>query len=195
MTQTKTPNKMVIRKIDDNTIEVELKLRIKVDVKHAAEVNTTFRQKNAVGYFNEVKDFVRIMAEEGVEIPLDEYSRYVASPLGTEGVKMHDDVVEIENEKLIYPTVRYLMLRRGYSHNIAIRNLLLYNNEIRYEWTKERWMFELALLALNSTDFETVAAMFDRLYNEVKYRMYEAEENCKRRIKMIEEKCGERINK
>ena len=200
MTQTKTQprpqtNKMIIRKIDIYTIEVELKLHINVDINHTAKVDATFRHRNAVGYFNNVKDFIHIMTEKGVEIPLNEYMRYVAQPLGTEGVRINGDLIEIENEELIYLTIRYLMLRRGYYHIIAIRNLLLYNDEIRYDWAKERWMLELALLALNTTDFETVSTMFDRLYNEVRYRLREAEEKCERRIKNLEEKCGERSNK
>ena len=196
MPQTETQtNKMIIRKIDDYTIEVELKLHIKVIVHHTAKVDAAFRQRNMIGYFNEVKDFIHIMTEKGVEIPLNEYMRYVAQPLGTEGVRINGDLIEIENEELIYLTIRYLMLRRGYYHIIAIRNLLLYNDEIRYDWAKERWMLELALLALNTTDFETVSTMFDRLYNEVRYRLREAEEKCERRIKNLEEKCGERSNK
>ena len=192
MTQTQTQtqkNKMIIRKIDDTTIEVELKLHIRAN----AEVNTVFRQRRMLGYFNEVKNFIRTMTEEGVVIPLYEYARYVAQPLGTDGVRISDGVIEVENEELIYLTIRYLMLRRGYMHDVAIKTLLLYDGQIRYEWTMDRRMLELALLALNSTDFETAADMFDRLYNEVKYKLWEAEDTCKKRIEKLKEECQERL--
>jgi len=183
--QTKSKiDKIVIKRVDDTTIEVELKIHLK----NGAKVYTTFRHKRSARYFNEVKEFVHMLVYEGAGIP-PEYVEYIFGSMGTKGVVIDNDVIVVINTKLIYLIVRYLMLRTGYIHEVAARYLLDYDLDIIYEGSILNQVFELALLALNSADFETVANMYHYAIARIRSEMSDIENRCKRKLKELEKSC------